>query len=250
MLLIFSVIISQINFFNDLKSIIPFLKTTIYGGVLFLVPITIIFYILNDFYKSLYKMVSPIVVSIGVEKIGGKIAVIFIVIFLLMLICFLAGLIVKLGVGKRMNEYIDGLALKFIPGYDKLKAETVKTVDKKVIGKVVNIYDDWQAVFMKYNIEWKIAFIIEESDEGLLTIFEPGSPEFLKGTTKLIAKEDLITIPIETEKAISYLKKYGSVVSELLRQRDIGLNNQGDSKNIIESKKERFSERERDRVSN
>ncbi|MCB0726998.1 MAG: hypothetical protein KDD00_06005, partial [Ignavibacteriae bacterium] len=137
-------------------------------------------------------------------------------------ICFLMGLIVKFGFGKRLHDLLDKFALTFIPGYDKMKAEAIKKVDKNLLDKTVNVYDEWKSVIMKLNLEWKIVFIVEENGNGLITIFEPGSPEFLKGGTKIISKSDVIYFHIEKSKAITYLKKYGSGSAELLAGQDIG----------------------------
>jgi len=38
-------------------------KTTIYGGVLFLKPLTIIVYLTKYVYSNIYKIVAPIAVS-------------------------------------------------------------------------------------------------------------------------------------------------------------------------------------------
>lgn len=205
-----------------MKSFLNFAKTTVYGGVLFLIPLTIIIYILKDIYTSIYKIVAPIAVSLGVERFFGKLAVIFAVIAVLLLICFIAGLIVRLGFAKRFHDRLDNIAVTFIPGYKQMKTDTIKQVDKKLLDKVVNVYDEWNTVMMKINLEWKIVFIIEENENGFITIFEPGSPDFLKGVTKIISKTDISMFPIDKNKAITYLKKYGTGSTELLTGQDIG----------------------------
>ncbi|MBS1518858.1 MAG: hypothetical protein JSS91_12280 [Bacteroidetes bacterium] len=202
-----------------MKTVFSFIKTTVYGGILFLIPLTIIIVVLDNIYKKIFKIVSPIAVAVGVEKLGGKIAVILIVVFLLILICFIAGLILKLGFGKKLHNKIEDIALKFIPGYEKLKSETIKKVDENITGKVKNVYDDWNAVIMKFNSEWKIVFIVEESEKGLVTVFEPGSPDFLKGSTKILSDSEIEIIPIDKEKAIRYLKKYGSGTSDFIAEK-------------------------------
>ncbi|HMQ67756.1 MAG TPA: hypothetical protein PKA90_02430 [Ignavibacteria bacterium] len=204
-----------------MRSFLDYAKTTIYGGVLFLIPLTVIIYIVEDIYTSIYKIVAPVAVSVGVERLLGKLAVIIAVIFILLLICFLAGLIVKFGFAKKFHDKLDNIASTFIPGYKQMKTETIKQVDKKLLDKTVNIYDNWQTVMMKINLEWKIVFIVEENDNGFLTIFEPGAPDFLKGGTKIISKSDVSLIEIDKEKAISYLKKYGSGSTELLTGKNI-----------------------------
>ena len=199
-----------------MKSLLDFTKTTIYGGVLFLIPLTIIIYIVKDIYNNIYKIVAPIAVSIGVETLLGKLAVIIAVVIIILIICFIAGLIIKFGFAKKFHDKLDNIAITFIPGYKQMKSETIKKVDKKLLDKTVNVYDDWQSVMMKINLEWKIVFIVDENEKGLLTVFEPGSPEFLKGGTKIISKTDITFFPIDKDKAISYLKKYGSGSTELL----------------------------------
>jgi uncharacterized membrane protein len=189
-----------------------FVRTTVIGGVIFLIPFPIMVYALKEIFGFLYEIVSPVVISLGIQSVIGKIAVVIAVAFIILILCFVAGLIVKLSFAKKAQKYFDGLALKFIPGYDKLRVD----IHKKVNSDVSNFYDGWKAAFVKYDTEWKIGFIIEETSAGILTIFEPHTSDLLKGEIKMIMKGYVSLVSIENEKAIGYLKNYGKGASELL----------------------------------
>ncbi len=195
-----------------MRSSWKFVRTTVIGGVIFLIPFPIMVYALKEIFGFLFEIVSPAMTALGIQSVVGKIAAILVVAALILIICFIAGLIVKLSFAKKAQTYFDGIALKCIPGYDKLRVD----IHKKVNSDAPNFYDGWKAVFLKYGHEWKIGFIIEETTKGMLTIFEPHTADLLKGELKMILKQDVSLVSIENEKAISYLKNYGKGASELL----------------------------------
>jgi uncharacterized membrane protein len=199
-----------------MKSSLNFVKTTIIGGIVFLIPFAIVVYVIQQIYSTLYEVVSPLLTSLGIQSIAGGIITVIVIILLILLISFTAGLIVKMSFAKRTGAFFENLALRYIPGYNKLRADVLKNVNKKLAQDETNFYDKWQAVIIKDNAGWKIAFIVEETKENIITIFEPHSADLLKGAVKMISKEDIKSIPIENDKAISYLKNYGIGASELL----------------------------------
>ena len=180
-----------------MRSFFNFAKTTVIGGIIFFIPFTIIVYAIKEINNTLYEIVSPLMISLGITSIGGKILVITSIIFLVLLICFIAGLIVKMRFAKKANSYLDSLALKYIPGYSKLRVDVLKKIDETQIKEEPAFYDRWQAVMIKHGAEWRISFIVEESKEGLLTVFEPASAEIQNGIIKIISKDETESLPIE-----------------------------------------------------
>ncbi len=199
-----------------MKSFLNFVKTTIIGGVIFLIPFAIVVYVIKQIYSSLYETVSPVLDSLGIQSIGGGILTVFVIILIILLISFTAGFIVRMSFARRTSAFFENFAIAYIPGYDKLKRDVLKKVNNNLGENEAEFYDKWQAVIIKDNLEWKIAFIVEETKENILTIFEPHSADLQKGAVKMISKDDFISIPIDKSKAISFLKNYGIGASELL----------------------------------
>lgn len=198
------------------------IKTTIYGGIIFLIPFTVILIVLDKIIGKINASISPLVEKAGVEGFWGAFTVTIFSILIILIICFIAGLIIKLNFTQKFHNKLDNLAIQFIPGYDKLKSEALKKVDTKFGKSEGNIYDSWKAVLLKEENKWSIAFVIDEDKNGFVTLFFPDSPNPMTGKVKIIpmvlkdAVEKNEIIQIDTSKAFSVMKNYGKDAAEYL----------------------------------
>lgn len=174
---------------------------------------------------NIKKFTEPYIQSLGIQTIFGKFTLLIIVLSLNILVFFIIGLIIKLRFANRIQQIVDTIASKYIPGYDKMISDS-----KKIINEQLNLnnnpYDSWKCHLIKHELNWKPVFIVNDKEE-FLTLFYPSSPDPMTGHVEFIAKKNfdaLERIPVETEDAISVLKKYGNGVSGLFSKKAI-LNN-------------------------
>ena len=86
----------------------------------------------------------------------------------LVLLCFLAGMIFKIGFVKRGIRYLEDRILSHLPGYSLMKS---KASDK--FGEKIEYY--LATVMVEQNQTWRIGLLIEEI-EGFSTIYLPLAP--------------------------------------------------------------------------
>src|SRR5688572_31909760 len=99
-----------------MKEIRKFVRTTIVGGLLFMIPIVVIVILLGKVYNFLKRLITPFVTDIGDVNLGGFTLTAIITVFIILILCFLAGLLAKTSVANRFVRWIETSLLEQLPG--------------------------------------------------------------------------------------------------------------------------------------
>jgi uncharacterized membrane protein len=91
------------------------IKTTILGGVVFLVPLVILIAIFGKVFVFMSKIAEPISSILPVDSIAGIAVVELVTVMATLLLCFLAGLAAKSAFGARISEAVESKLLTFSP---------------------------------------------------------------------------------------------------------------------------------------
>lgn len=190
---------------------IGFIKTTLIGGLLFLIPFVILIAVLGKAIKTMIFVVRPIEEMIPLETIGG-IAVIHILSFLfVILLCFLAGLMARSSSGKRSFNWLDSKLIMLIPGYSFVKsfAGTMeKDESKKVMIPVLAKLDD----------QTLLGFEVERLSDGQVVVFLPGSPDTTSGTVAYMTEDRIERVDIDFAQTFKILKTLGRGSEKLTKK--------------------------------
>ena len=107
-----------------MKSIMSFIKTTLIGGLFFVIPLVLLALIIGKVLDVFRKLVAPIADKIPIEAIGGITISRIIALLILLLVCFIAGLFAHTKKIKEFRKWIETNILSHIPGYTLLKGMT------------------------------------------------------------------------------------------------------------------------------
>jgi uncharacterized membrane protein len=77
------------------------IRTTLIGGIVFLFPIAIFLAVIGEGLKITAAIVGPVAHALPVDMIGGIAVAHVLAILLLLLICFLAGLLARAAMARR-----------------------------------------------------------------------------------------------------------------------------------------------------
>jgi uncharacterized membrane protein len=183
-----------------MKSLLQFIRATLSGGILFLLPVVLVIMMLSKAHQMMVKLSGPLA-NLMPERILGLDGSRILALLLLILICFIAGLFIKSKrVKKQLTKMEDNL-LVFIPGYQLLKSITADTLgesDEKGL----------KPVMVKDGDGWKIGFLVEEKN-GLSTVFIADAPSHDAGEVIIFPTELVKSIPLPSNKVILSLKNYG-----------------------------------------
>ncbi|MEN8155239.1 MAG: DUF502 domain-containing protein [Acidobacteriota bacterium] len=195
-----------------MKKLSNFIKTTLLGGLLIILPIVLTFFFVRWIFNFVFGLIEPmtriIVVHADTRNIIGHSAAIIIIIT----VCFVIGLIVKTRLGKFLFGQFEKYILKIAPGYSIFR-ETLKQLfgqEKKpfssvVLGKVFG------------NDTLMTGFIADEMKDGRYTIYFPSALNPTTGLLCHLKKEDVIKVDIPVETAMRTIISCGAGASELFQ---------------------------------
>lgn len=183
-----------------MKPILSFLRDTLTGGILFLLPIVLILMVIGKAFVILEKIASPIsdklpTIILGLN--GSRL----VAIALLILLCFLGGLLFRTQRVKGWISILEEHVLIYLPGYSLIKAVTVDAV-----GGVEE--HNMKPAAIKDGDFWSLGFLVEEG-ERMSTVFIPEAPRPESGEIKMVPKESVKKLDVSTNIFNRSIKNYG-----------------------------------------
>lgn len=193
-----------------MKRVLEFIKITLIGGLFFIVPIVLGILILAKIDIMLRKLIVPIADKFPVESIAGIAVARIIAIIILLLLCFLAGLIAQTKLATRLKEWVEDNILSIIPGYSLLKGmgETAVGLESKGSNDVVLV--DIEEV-------WQIGVIMDKIDDDISAVFIPGAPNPMSGDVVFVNKDRIKPLDVPVLSVMKMLKKLGLNSKEVLQ---------------------------------
>jgi uncharacterized membrane protein len=178
-----------------------FLKATIVGGLLFLLPLALILIVLRRALQVAGKVAEPISAVLP-DALAGAVTATILAVLVLVLISFLAGLVARTRAGRRTMRLVENSLLGGIPQYQLVKgmAEGLAQVENAegVKPALVNIEDGWQ-----------IGYLLEPLENDWVTVFLPQAPTPMSGTVMYLPAHRVRPLDIPMVKAVSIVKHIG-----------------------------------------
>jgi len=167
------------------KKFTGFLKTTIGGGLIVLLPALLFCLLIYEMLQLLVALASPIAILLqegGLDKVSNPILVALV---LLAGASFLVGLAMQSDAGRRFGEWFEKHTLHRFPIYAALKRLTRGFTDTQE-GKT----------FMPALLEidsgiQEIVYVVEASPDGIAAVMVPHSPAAFSGPVKIVDRERL-----------------------------------------------------------
>src|SRR6185295_9359103 len=101
-----------------------FIRITIAGGILFLIPVGAIIFIMAKAIGFLYRLSKPITARLPFQNVAGVGVNTLMSIILLLLACFLAGIFMRTKLAKRITQWLEDRVLVYVPGYAYIRARS------------------------------------------------------------------------------------------------------------------------------
>ena len=190
-----------------MKSLLSFIKTTLTGGVLFLLPFILLITLLKEVFNFLFKISDPISKYLP-EIIFGLNGSIIVAILLLVAICFIGGLLFRTQRVKKFTKKLEDNILNLLPGYALIKSITADTIGEK-------IEHNMTPILIKDDTNWNLAFLVEEQNQ-LSTVFIPDAPRHDAGEVKIVPTELIKKLDVSTHVFARSIKNYGKGANKWL----------------------------------
>jgi len=189
-----------------MQRIAEFTKTTLIGGVLVVLPVYVSALLLIKTLSGIVALLSPVTAQLPADAQFRRIIAFLIVV----LVCFVAGLIVRTGTGLRAKNAFERMLLDKIPGYTLLRG---------LAGRLAGENKSEMFTVALAEIEEALvpAFIVEELDDGRYVIFVPSVPTPAAGAIYIIARERVHLVDVSFTKAVSVISKWGAGAGDLIK---------------------------------
>ena len=121
------------------------------GGIIFLVPIAIFIAVIGKGLEFTGAIARPVADALPVNMIGGVAVAHVLAILLLLLICFLAGLLARAAIARKAVDVLEANVLSRVPAYALLKTKTQSMLSPEDI-------EGMSPVIVRFDDSWQIAF--------------------------------------------------------------------------------------------
>ena len=180
-----------------------FLKTTIVGGVLFLLPVALVFLVLDHALKLAGKVIQPISHSLNFDRAvtGISVATVLAVVVLIA-VSFAAGIVARPNAGRRISRWVESSFLGGLPQYQMVKSmgEGLAQIEGA---------QDLKPVLISVDGGWQIGYLLEPLENGWVAVFVPQAPTPTAGKVMYLPSDRIRPLNISMLQARSIVKHIG-----------------------------------------
>ncbi len=184
------------------------LRNHIITGFIFIMPVLITVAVIMKFWGQLLKIGGRFSKLLRVDTVLGPSGDAVMAVIFFLLICVIAGYLVRVSFLKRVSERIDQQLNALVPGYSQLRSETRTKVgvDTKPQEPV------FDACLVKVEELWEPGYIVDKNFDGTLTVFVPQAPTLAYGHVYVADPSQLKMLGIDSVALNARLKQLGKGV--------------------------------------
>jgi uncharacterized membrane protein len=191
---------------------LKFIKTTIIGGIVFLLPIAIFVAVIGKGLEVTAVIARPLADVLPVDMIGGLAVARALAIALLLLLCFLAGLLARTVAARKLVEALESNVLSRLPAYALLKTKTQSMLSPEDV-------EGMSPVVVRFDDSWQFAFEIERIEGGKVALFLPGAPDAWSGSICIMDADRVTPLDLTVPFVARMAKRLGKGANEALHAR-------------------------------
>ena len=189
-----------------------FVKSTLVGGLLVLLPVAIFVYALLWVFDLIVQAIAPLTkVVMKTSEHSGLVADI-VAIGLLIWLCFLVGMFVRTRLGRWGYLALEARLLKRAPGYSMIKETVTQFLDKDKKSPFSSV-----ALARIFGNDTLVSvFITDTHEDGSYTVFMPTGPNPTSGNIYHLPAESVIPIDVPVEDTMRSIISCGAGSSILI----------------------------------
>ncbi len=191
-----------------------FIKTTLTGGLLVILPATILFAVFRWIYLKLTNWIQPLTDVLLKHVDFKEFFADLIVMSLIVITCFGIGLVVRTKLGKWLQVWLETKILKAAPGYNMIR-ETVN----HFLGRKKSPFSSVALVQLYDSATLATAFVTDEHPDGSFTVFVPTGPNPTSGQIFHLQKQFVQRVDVAVDEAMRSILSCGAGSTALLASR-------------------------------
>ncbi len=188
-----------------------FMQTAIIGGLLVILPGTIVFLIFSWIFGRILELVRPLAqllqTETGMENILANAAALIIVVTA----CFFIGLFVRTRIGKWFYNTLENRLLRRVPTYSLIKETVLQFSGAKRFP-----FSSVAMVRLYGSEALNIGFIMNEHESGYLTVFIPTGPNPTSGMIYHLPGNNVYPIEVDVQETMRVIFNCGGGANKLV----------------------------------
>ncbi|MEM7810964.1 MAG: hypothetical protein AAF532_05750 [Planctomycetota bacterium] len=179
------------------------LKTTAVGGLFFLLPLAVIGFLLGPVVPTVLWVASFVRDTLGIDTVYGYGLIVLIVVGVFLVLCFAAGLFARLKYGRQLSRLAEKAILFVFPRYAVYKYQLAEGVGD------ADLDDRATPVLVPFAGVTRLGLEIERSEDGVATVYLPGSPDAWSGQVCFVSATQLTEVEADFGELMATFEKLG-----------------------------------------
>ena len=188
-----------------------FIRTSILGGTVVVLPVAILAFVFKWIFGFTTDLIQPLTNVVLKRLPVPEISADIFVVVLIVLACFLIGVIVKTRLGGFLYHHIENKLLKVAPGYSLIK-ETVM----QILGSKTSPFSSVALARIFGNDTLVSAFITDRHSDGSYTLFVPTGPNPTSGNIFHLKGEYVYPVKVPVEEVMRSIISCGAGSTKLI----------------------------------
>lgn len=178
------------------------IRSTLVGGVLFLLPLILIIWLLSKALKVLERLSDPLVKATGLHTVGGVAVGTIMATAILIIMSYFAGLLARTRLGQATFSGFEHSILSVLPQW-RMARGLVESFDHDHASQV-------EVVLVPTDAGWGLGFVLEKPDGDWWTVYIPGAPQWTSGSVSYAHVDQVQQTGLTFVEAIILLRRYGT----------------------------------------
>ncbi len=182
-----------------------FVKTTLIGGAVFLIPLVLVLFVLGyaiSLVRDALQPLLPLLDSGRLGPFGGVGMLTILAVFLVLLLSFVAGVFARTRSGMRLTGYVENSALGRLPQYRMIRT---------VMGTFTSSEPsaDTRAALIAVEFGWQLCYVVETLENGWHAVFVPEAPNPMTGSVMYYPPDRVRQLKMSVVQAANILQGLG-----------------------------------------
>lgn len=193
-----------------MKRVVDFVKTTLVGGLLVILPVVLIAILIKHGVAAIHPLLDPVISRLPSGMPFPRVVALAIESLVVILGCFVIGLAFSTPMGSRVTGIVESRVFSKFPGYVLLRSLT-----RGAMGEEEDIHFKVALTEMEGGLV--PSFIIEEHPDGRFTVFVPAAPTPTLGAIYIFPRELVHIVDVPFSQAVRCITKLGVGSNRLMQ---------------------------------
>lgn len=178
------------------------IKTTVAGGVVFLLPIIVVLIVLGKGLEIAHGLSQPLIEAVGIETVAGVAFGTIVAVLVMVLVAFLAGLLAQTALGQATFASLENSIVGVLPQL-RMARGVVQSFDTENA-------PDVEVVLVPTDAGWCLGFVLERPDGEWWSVFVPGAPQWTAGAVVYAHSDQVRHTGLTFSQAIVLMRRCGA----------------------------------------